>query len=107
RAHQRVPERYLPLHDPLPGALRVDAVEAGVAAEVGRVPPRRAAVAVNELVEAGVAVVELGEGHVEARLQGAVEGGGAPPEGIHLLVGRVLERDVGLRAPDAQVVPEA
>ena len=104
RAHLRVAERDLPDDDAVarPGDVARD--EPGVADEVGVVPARCAAVAVDELLEGRVAVGDVGEREIEVGAQRAVEIGGAAGQRVDLRVGAVRVGDVPVRAPDREVI---
>ena len=63
--HFGVAKGDLPEDDTLLGDRGEGLEEAGVAGEVSCVEPGRAAVAVDQLLESGVAVAELGESDIE------------------------------------------
>ena len=104
--HLRVAERDLPEDDPLLGDGGEGLEEAGVTSEIGSSEPGRAAIAVNQLLETGVAVAEFGKSDIEVRAEGVVEVASFCGEGIGGGVVRLADLDIDAGAPDAHVVAE-
>ena len=104
--HLRVAERDLPHHDALLGEGAEAAEEANVAVEVRGIPPRRAAIAIDRLLETRVAITEFCEGDIEVGAERGIKGGRPGAKGIDRGIGRVAVLDVVAGAPDADRVAE-
>ena len=106
RPHLCVAQGRLPQHHPQTHTAHEVTDVAIESVVIGAVPPARPAVAVDDLLEGGVAVGRIGEDEIEARAERLLERDRPGGQGIYVGQRRVLGERVGHRAPHGQLVAE-